>query len=89
MTAARYRRPADAIWHHTSRRTIVNVGAGDVAKELRGVPALVWQAIADPVSADELAEDLAAVFDQSAPAIRDDVRELLAWMVEAGLAETT
>lgn len=89
VTAARYQRRREAVWHRTSRRTIVNVGAGVVAQELREISALVWQVIADPVSVDELVDDLAAVFDQPAPAIRGDVRDLLSWMVASGLAERT
>ncbi len=53
--------------------------------ELRDIPALVWEAFDDDVSLDELVEDLAAVFDQSADAIRADVGEFVAAMVAAGL----
>jgi len=55
--------------------------------ELRDIPALVWEALDGELSLDQLVEDLAAVFDQSDEAIRADVGELVAAMVEAGLVE--
>lgn len=60
-------------------------GDGAAVVELRDIPALVWEAFDDDVSLDELVEDLAAVFDQSADAIRADVGEFVAAMVAAGL----
>lgn len=55
--------------------------------ELRDIPALVWEALdeGDELSLDELVEDLADVFDQPADAIRPDVEELVAGMVQAAL----
>lgn len=55
--------------------------------ELRDIPALVWEALDGELSLDQLVEDLAAVFDQSDEAIRADVGELVAAMVEAGLVD--
>ncbi len=60
-------------------------GDGVAVVELRDIPALVWEAFDDDASLDELVEDLAAVFDQSADAIRADVGEFVAAMVAAGL----
>lgn len=82
----RFRRPPDALWHRTSRRTVVSPAPGADTVELRDIPALVWEGLDQPVSLDELVGDLAAVFDRTEDAIRDEVRELVTWMVTAGLA---
>lgn len=87
MTAPRYQRPRQSLWHRTSRRLLVNPDAKACTLELRDIPALVWEVLAEPASLDELVEDLAAVFDQPAPAVRHEVSELLASMLSVGLVE--
>ncbi|MGI8686877.1 MAG: PqqD family protein [Acidimicrobiales bacterium] len=87
MTTPRYRRPPDALWHRTSGRILVSPSDEAGVLELRDIPALVWEALDGELSLDQLVEDLAAVFDQSDEAIRADVGELVAAMVEAGLVD--
>ncbi len=65
----------------------MNPDAKACTLELRHIPALVWEVLAEPASLDELVEDLAAVFDQPASAVREEVSELLASMLSAGLVE--
>lgn len=86
MTALRFQRPPDALWHRTSRRTVVSATAGADTAELRDIPALVWEALGDPVTLDDLVADLAGVFDRAEAEIHDEVRDLLSWMVANGLA---
>ncbi|MGH9281749.1 MAG: PqqD family peptide modification chaperone, partial [Acidimicrobiales bacterium] len=61
MTAPTYTRSDGALWHRTSRRAVVLSPGGDVL-DLVGTAALVWDALAEPVTAEELAGDLAEVF---------------------------
>ena len=46
--------------------------------------ALVWAALAEPVTADELAEDLATVFAANPDAVAADLAPLLAGWVAGG-----
>lgn len=55
--------------------------------ELGGTADLVWQALSEPATLDELADDLAAVFDQPAEIVRDEVRQLLARLVTEGVVD--
>lgn len=84
LTTPRLRRPPDALWHRTSRRIVVSPGAGAATLDLRDIPALVWEALEDELSLDELVDDLAAVFDQPPDAIRGDVHALVDAMAQAG-----
>lgn len=87
MTA--YRRAPAALWHRTSRRVLVSPAAGAPLLELDGVAALVWEALAEPVAVDELAADLAAVFDQPLADVAPEVERMVAGLVAAGAAEPT
>lgn len=87
VTASRYQRPRHALWHRTSVRLVVSPDAEAATVDLRDIPALVWEALAEPLTLDELVEDLAAVFDRSGPAIRAEVEALLDDMAMAGLVE--
>lgn len=56
--------------------------------ELRGIPGLVWQALAEPVSLDDLVDDLAVVFDQEPVRVRGEIEQLLAELTLAGVVRT-
>ncbi len=79
-----YARSEAALWHSTSRRTLISP-AGAETFELRGIAALVWEAIADPVTIDDLVADLAAVFDQPSDLVRETTWELLDFLVKTGV----
>ena len=61
--------------------------AGVASLDLRDIPALVWEALEDELSLDELVDDLAAVFDQPPDTIRGDVHALVARLVAMTVAE--
>ena len=79
-----YARSEDALWHRTSRRTLVNPAGEASTFELDGIPALVWEALAEPVTLDELVDDLAAIFDQRRAVVRTEVERVLAGLEAAG-----
>lgn len=83
MTTGIVVRSPDVLWHRTSRRILVSLPAGATV-ELHGVEALVWEALAQPGTVDELVDDLAAAFDRPAPVVRADVTPLLDELVRAG-----
>ena len=83
MTAPMLVRSADALWHRTSRRLLVNPPSG-ATFELQGIEALVWDALAHEGTLDDLVEDLAAVFDRPTSAVRADVAAMVDAFVRSG-----
>lgn len=55
--------------------------------DLDGVAALVWDTLDEATSIDELADDLAAVFDQPLADVRSDTSKLLEGLVALGVVE--
>jgi|GEM_PF-6218175 len=86
-SSAVYRRSPGALWQRTSRRAVVNSPSTGTTLELDGVAAVVWDGLAEPVAAGELAADLASVFDRPQALIEADLGALLAWLVEQGAVE--
>lgn len=60
--------------------------AGSEVIELTGIAALVWEVLGEPVAVDDLVDDVAAVFGQTAAAVHDDLERLLVGLVDAGAA---
>lgn len=89
MAPPHFARSASALWHRTSRTTLVSPAAGSQVLELTGITALVWEVLGDPVSIPDLAADLAHVFGREASAIEPEVDALLAGLVAAGAVQQT
>lgn len=88
MTPSTYVRASDALWHRTSGRTLVNTSLQTEAFELRGIPALLWEALRDPVPLDELVHDFAAVFGQPTGSVRNELLDLIVDLVAIGAVST-
>lgn len=86
VTAPAYARAPAALWHRTSRRVVVRTSPAAEPLDLDGVAALVWDALSQPVTLDELADDLAAVFERPVADVRPEVERLVAGLVAAGAA---
>jgi len=84
MTSPTVVRSPDALWHRTSGRVLVNP-AGGTTFELHGIEALVWEALAQQGTLDDLVEDLAAVFGRAASDVRADVTPLVDALVLTGV----
>ncbi|HET7486628.1 MAG TPA: PqqD family protein [Acidimicrobiales bacterium] len=80
-----YRHTEGALWHTTSRRVLVNPPEG-ATFDLDGVAGLVWEALDEPVTIDDLAADLAAVFDRPVEEVGPEVARVVAELVAAGAA---
>ena len=64
----------------TSRRTGPE-NERRLRERLAGLPAVIWDGLNEPVKLDELVSDLAAVFDQPADVVREEVVGLLTQLV--------
>src|SRR5262245_22821723 len=74
----RFVRAPDALWRELAGVTLVRtVDLPDVV-ELWGTGVLLWAALVEPASADELGAELAAVTGAPVDVVTGDVREALA-----------
>jgi coenzyme PQQ synthesis protein D (PqqD) len=83
--AACFVRAQESLWRQLAGVTLVRTVDNPEVVELWGTGLLLWAALVEPVTADELASDLAALVDAPLDVVARDVREALADLVRRGV----
>lgn len=73
----RFARAPDALWREMAGVTLIRTVDLPEVVELRGTGLLLWAALVEPATADELGADLAAVLDAPVDVVARDVRAAL------------
>ena len=74
---SRFARAPDALWREMAGVTLIRTVDLPEVVELRGTGLLLWAALVEPATADELGADLAAVLDAPVDVVARDVRAAL------------
>jgi hypothetical protein len=82
---SRFVRAGGVLWRQVADVILVRTVADPEIVELKGAAALLWIALVEPVTADELASDLAAVAGAAVDVVARDVRIAVADLVHRGL----
>jgi hypothetical protein len=82
---SRFIRAPETLWRQLAGVTLVRTVADPDVVELWGTGVLLWAALVEPVTADELATDLAALVGAPLDVVAGDVRAALADLVGRGV----
>jgi hypothetical protein len=78
-------RARETLWRQLSDVTLVRTVDDPDVVELWGTAALLWMALAEPVTAGDVAADLAALTDAPLDVVARDVRTAIADLVRRGV----
>jgi hypothetical protein len=82
---SRFVRAPEVLWRQLADVILVRTVADSEIVELCGTGVLLWVALVEPVTAGELATDVAAVVGAPVDVVARDVRTALADLVHRGL----
>jgi hypothetical protein len=82
---SRFVRAREVLWRQLADATLVRTVADPEIVELRGTGVLLWLALVEPVTAGDLAMELAAVIGAPVDVVAPDVRAALADLIHRGL----
>src|SRR2546423_474414 len=82
---SRFVRAPESLWRELAGVTLVRTVDVPEIVELSGTGVLLWAALVEPISADELATDLAALVSAPLDVVARDVRIALADLVRRGV----
>ena len=86
--SARIVRSASTLWRAGPFGQVVLAPGDAEPHALTGTAAVLWDALADPVSPDDLAADLAAAFDTDPDTVAADIAPLLAaWRTSGAVVD--
>src|SRR5690348_5572211 len=81
----RFVRATDVLWRRSAGVVMVRTVARSEVLELSGTGVLLWLALGEPITAGELAEELAVLVGAPVSVVADDVLHALADLVQRGL----